>query len=62
MWVETVVTAKALDSQIPLIWNGETKTKYEHTGHDIPTFVKYLRTFGEAGIVRIMKDRKVCYR
>jgi hypothetical protein len=62
LWVETVVIAIALNSLIPAMWNGETKTKYEHTGHDIPTFVKHLRTFGEAGIVRKMKDRKVCYR
>ncbi len=45
---ETVVTATALDNLIPVMWNGETKTRYKHTGHDIPMFVKHSRTFGEA--------------
>jgi hypothetical protein len=62
LWRETVVTATALDNLIPVMWNGETKTRYEHAGHDVPTFVKHLRTFGESGIVKIMKDGKVSDR
>ncbi len=53
------MTATALDNLIPVTWNGEIKTRYEHAEHDIPTFVKHLWTFGEAGIVRKMKDGKV---
>jgi hypothetical protein len=52
-------TVTALDNLIPVMWNGETKTQYEHAGHEISKFVKYLRTFGEAGIVKNMKDGKV---
>jgi hypothetical protein len=50
------VTATALDNLIPVTWNGEIKTRYEHAGHNNPTFVKHLRTFSEAEIVRKMKD------
>ncbi len=39
--------------------NGETKTRYEHAELPIPSFVKHLRTFGEAGIVQNKKDGKV---
>ncbi len=59
LWGETVVTATALDNHISVTWNRETKTRYEHVGHYSPMLVKHLRTFGEAGIVRIMKDGKV---
>ncbi len=56
---ETVVTATALDNLIPVTWKGETKTRYEHAGHDIPKFVKHLRTFGKSAIVKNTKDGKV---
>jgi hypothetical protein len=61
LWGETVVTATTLtlENLTPVTWKGETKTKYEHAGHDIPTFVRHLRTFGEAGIVKNVKDGKV---
>jgi hypothetical protein len=59
LWGETVMTATVLDNLIPVTWNEETKTRYEHVGYDIPKFVKYLRTFGKAGIVKNMKDGKV---
>jgi hypothetical protein len=49
----------ALDNLIPVMWKGETKTRYKQVRHDIPTFVKHLRTLGEAGIFKNMKDRKV---
>ncbi len=48
LWGETVMTATAKDNLIPVTWNEETKTRYEHAGYDIPKFVKQLRTFGEA--------------
>ena len=53
------MTVTALDNLIPVTLNGETKTRYEHAGRVNPKFVKYLRTFGEAGIVKNMKDGKV---
>jgi hypothetical protein len=59
LWGEIGVTAIALDNLIPAMWKGETKTRNEHTGHDIPTFVKHLTIFGEAQIYKNMKDRKV---
>ena len=53
------MTVTALDNLIPVTRNGVTKTRYEHSGRDNPKFVKHLRTFGEAGIVKNMKDGKV---
>ena len=49
----------ALDNLIPVTWNGITKTRYEHAGFKIPKFVKHLRTFGEAGVVKNGRDGKV---
>ena len=59
MWSEAATTVTALDNLIPVTFNGETKTRYEHAGYEIPKFAKYLRTFGEAGIVKNGKDGKV---
>jgi hypothetical protein len=56
---EVAKTATALDNLIAVTINGETKTRYEHAGLQIPLFVKHLRTFGKAGIVKNMKDGKV---
>jgi hypothetical protein len=52
LWSEAATTVTALDNLIPVTWNGITKTRYEHAGFKIPKFVKYLRTFSEAGIVK----------
>ncbi len=46
------MTATALDNLIPVTLKGETKTRYEHAGYGIPKFVKHLRTFGKAGILK----------
>ena len=59
LWGETIMTAPALDNLIPVTSKGETMTRYEHAGGIIPTFVKYLRTFGKAGIVKNIKDGKI---
>jgi len=59
MWSEAVTTVTALDNLIPVTFIGETKTRYEHAGYEIPKFVKYLRTFGEAVIVKNGKDGEV---
>jgi hypothetical protein len=48
-----------MGARIPVTWKKETKTRYDHEGYDIPKFVKHIRTFGEAGIVKNMKDGKV---
>jgi hypothetical protein len=53
------MTATALDNLIPVTWKGETKTRYEHAGRIIPTFVKYLRTFDKAGNVKNIKVGKI---
>jgi hypothetical protein len=59
LWGEVAKTATALDNLIAVTINGETKTRYAHAGLQIPLFVKHPRTFGEAGIVKNMKDGKV---
>ncbi len=59
LWSEVAKTVTALDNLIPVRWKGETKTWYEHAGHKIPKFVKYLRTFGEAGMVKDKKNGMV---
>jgi hypothetical protein len=59
LWGETVMTVTALDNLIPVTWNEETKTRYEHAGYNIPKFVKHLSTFGKAGTVKNMKGGKV---
>ena len=60
IWGEVAKTATALDNLIAVTINGETKkTRYEHAGLPVPLFVKHLRTFGEAGIVKNTKDGKV---
>ena len=48
-----------LDILIPVMWKGEIKTRYQHAGQEVPKFIKYLRTFGDAGIVKDKKDGKV---
>jgi hypothetical protein len=53
------MTVTALDNLIPVMWNKKTLTRYERAGQEIPKLVKYLKTFGEAGIVKDKKDRKV---
>ncbi len=59
LWSEAATTVTALDNLIPVTWKGETKTRYEHARHKTPKFVKYLRTFGEAGIVKDKKMRRL---
>jgi len=49
LWSEAVTPVTALDNLIPVIWNGITKTRYEHAGLEIPKFVKYLRTIVKNG-------------
>ena len=46
-------TATKLDGLIPTTINGTTKTRAEHFGNEIPSFVNHMRKWGEAGIVKI---------
>ena len=39
--------------------NGVSKARIEHYGHEIPSWTKQIRTFGEAGTVKIGKKGKV---
>jgi hypothetical protein len=45
LWGETRKIVSTLDNLIPVMWNGVTKTQYEHAGHEVPKFAKYLRIF-----------------
>jgi hypothetical protein len=58
LWPEVSVTATFLNNLVPVTVNGETKTRWEHTGHKIPLWVKFLWTFGEAGTVKEGKKEK----
>jgi hypothetical protein len=62
LWPEVTVTATFLNNLVPVTVNGETKTRWEHTGHKILLWVKVLLTFGEAGTVKEGKKGKVLDR
>ena len=44
-------TATKLDGLMVIEWKGKVATKYEHWCGQNPKFAKYLRTWGEAGVV-----------
>jgi hypothetical protein len=46
-------TATLLDGLTTVTIDGVTKTRYEHWGGAIPGFARHLRTWGEAGTVKI---------
>jgi len=51
---ETVVK---VDGLVPVTINGETKTRYENWNNGKkPSFAKHLRTWGEAGTVKVKKS------
>ncbi len=62
LWPEVVMTATFLNILVPVIMNGERKTRWEHAGHKLPAWVKNLQTFGEAGTVGEKKKGKVLDR
>ena len=39
--------------------DGVEKTRIEHFGYDVPGFAKHLRTWGEAGTIKLQKVNKV---
>jgi hypothetical protein len=56
------MTATFLNNLVPVIMNGERKTRWEHASHKLPAWVKNLQTFGEAGTVKEQKKGKVLDR
>jgi hypothetical protein len=60
LWPEVTVTATFLNN--PVTVNGDTKTRWEHAGHKIPLWVKFLWTCGEAGTVKEGRKEKVLDR
>ncbi len=62
LWPEAVMTATFLNNLVPVILNGESKARWEHTGHKLPVWVKNLQTFGEAGTVKEGKKGNVLDR
>ncbi len=57
-WPEVTVTATFLNNLVPVTVNGETKTRWEHFGHKIPSWIKCLRIFSKAGTVKEWKKEK----
>jgi hypothetical protein len=53
IWNDACGTATLLDSLMVVEVNGVKMTRYEHWFGKAPTFIKYLRTWGEAGVVKI---------
>jgi hypothetical protein len=62
LWPEVTMTATFLNNLVPVTVNGETKTRWEHSGHKIPLWVKCLWTFGKAGTIKEGKKGKVLDR
>ena len=49
---ESVCTATKLDGLVVTNINNKTQTRHEHFGCAIPKFVKHIKTWGEAGVVK----------
>ncbi len=56
VWTEAFKTATLLDGLMMIEIDGKTATRYEHWCGKNPDFAKYLRTWGEAGTVKIKTD------
>ena len=50
---EAFKTATLLDGLVVVTIDGKTATRYEHWAESIPQFTQHLRTWGEAGTVKI---------
>jgi hypothetical protein len=55
---EVIMTMTKLDWLKLITINKVKETRIEHYGLPLPKFTQYLRTWGEAGIIKIGKDRK----
>ena len=53
VWTEAFATATLLDGMVPIMLDGKLATRYEHWAGENPAFVNYLRTWGEAGTVKV---------
>jgi uncharacterized membrane protein YbaN (DUF454 family) len=53
IWKEAFATATLLAGLMVATINGKSKTRFEHWYHSLPSFTQYLRTWGEAGVVKI---------
>ena len=61
-WVlfpEAAMTVTKLNWLQILELDGVEKTRIEHYGYDVPGFAKHLRTWGEAGTIKLKKVNKV---
>ncbi len=56
---EVIMTMTKLDWLKLITINKVKKTRIEHYGLPLPNFTQYLRTWGEAGIIKIGKDGKI---
>ncbi len=56
---EVIMTMTKLDWLQLITINKVKKTRIEHYGLPLPNFTKYLRTWGEEGIIKTSKDRKI---
>jgi len=50
---ECIATVTLLDGLVTTELNGQLKTRFEHCFGKLPRFAKKLRTWGEAGVVRM---------
>jgi hypothetical protein len=53
IWHEAFQTATLLDGLMVVEVNGVRKTRFEHWYGGLPSFTQYMRTWGEAGTVKI---------
>ena len=53
------MTATKLDWLQAIDRGGVVKSRTEHFGYEMPGFAKHLRTWGEAGVVKLKKVNKV---
>jgi hypothetical protein len=59
---EVIMTMTKLDWLKLITINKVKKTRIEHYGLPLPNFTKYLRNWGEAGIIKTGKDGKIGHR
>jgi hypothetical protein len=51
-----VKTSVKLDALQVITYNGVEQTRHEHFFGQLPSYIKYLRTWGEAGTIKIRAD------
>jgi Reverse transcriptase (RNA-dependent DNA polymerase)/Zinc knuckle len=56
LWREAFQTVTLLDNLTVITINGKENTRYGHWENENPKYLKYLRTWGEAGVVKL-RDR-----